>query len=165
MLICEHDDVIKWKHFPRNWPFVRGIHRSPVNSPHKGQWCGALMFPLICVGINDWVNNGEAGDLRRYRVHYDVIVMKIVCISRRRVHRRHLESRWRISVTSWKGDELCAVDNPCHYTWDILDMARWDNILPFRVLYWLGDKNMHWYLSCIWFLSWDSAMYINMKRK
>ena len=33
----EHDDVIKWKHFPRYWPFVRGIHRSPVNSPHKGQ--------------------------------------------------------------------------------------------------------------------------------
>ena len=23
-----HDDVIKWKHFSRNWPFVRGIHRS-----------------------------------------------------------------------------------------------------------------------------------------
>ena len=39
-----HDDVIKWKHFPRNWPFVRGLHRSPVNSPHKGQWRGALMF-------------------------------------------------------------------------------------------------------------------------
>ena len=32
-----HDDVIKWKHFPRYWPFVRGIHWSPVNSPHKGQ--------------------------------------------------------------------------------------------------------------------------------
>ena len=30
----DHDDVIKWKHFPRNWPFVRGIHRTPVNSPH-----------------------------------------------------------------------------------------------------------------------------------
>ena len=39
-----HDDVIKWKHFPRYWPFVRGIHRSPVNSPHKGQWRGALVF-------------------------------------------------------------------------------------------------------------------------
>ena len=25
-----HDDVIKWRHFPRYWPFVRGIHRSPV---------------------------------------------------------------------------------------------------------------------------------------
>ena len=31
-----HDDVIKWKHFQRYWPFVRGIHRSPVNSPHQG---------------------------------------------------------------------------------------------------------------------------------
>ena len=75
-----HDDVIKWKHFPRNWPFVRGIHRSPVNSPHKGQWRGALMLSLIRVWINDWVNNGEAGDLRCHRAHYDVIVMvSITC--------------------------------------------------------------------------------------
>ena len=70
-----HDDVTKWKHFQRYWPFVRGIHRSPVNSPHKGQWRGALMFSLICVWINAWVNNRETGDLRRYRAHYDVIVM------------------------------------------------------------------------------------------
>ena len=33
----QHDDVIKWKHFPRYWPFGRGIHRSPVNSPHRDQ--------------------------------------------------------------------------------------------------------------------------------
>ena len=51
-----HDDVIKWKHFPRYWPFVRGIHRSPVNSPHKGQWRGALIFSLICAWINGWIN-------------------------------------------------------------------------------------------------------------
>ena len=49
-----HDDVFKWKHFPRYWPFVRGIHRPPVNPPHKDQWRGAL---------------------RRHRAHYDVIVM------------------------------------------------------------------------------------------
>ena len=73
----EHDDVIKWKHFPRNWPFVREIHRSPVNCPHKGQWRGALMFSLIYAWINDWVNNREAGDLRRQHGHYDVIVMNI----------------------------------------------------------------------------------------
>ena len=48
-LRCHHDDVIKWKHFPRSWPFVRGIHWWPVNSPHKGQWRWALMFSLICV--------------------------------------------------------------------------------------------------------------------
>ena len=72
-----HDDVIKWKHFSRCWPFVRGIHRSLANSPRKGQgqWRGALMFSLICTRINGWVNNREAGDLRRYRGHYDVIVM------------------------------------------------------------------------------------------
>ena len=56
-----HDDVIKWKHFPRYWPFVRG------------------MFYLICAWINNWVNNREAGDLRRHGAHYDVIVM---CTSR-----------------------------------------------------------------------------------
>ena len=71
-----HDDVIKWKHFPRYWPFVRGIHRSPVNSPLKGQWRGALMFSLIRVWINYWVNNRQAGDLRRHRAHYHVIVME-----------------------------------------------------------------------------------------
>ena len=78
--IRQHDDVIKWKHFPRYWPprywpFVRGIHRSPVNSPHKGQWRGDLMFSMICARINVRVNNGEAGDLRHHRAHYDVIVI------------------------------------------------------------------------------------------
>ena len=69
------DDVIKWKHFLRHLPFVRGIHRSPVNSPHKGQCRGTLMFSLISTWINGWVNNGEAGDLRRHRARYDIIVM------------------------------------------------------------------------------------------
>ena len=70
-----HDDAIKWKHFPRYWPFVRAIHKSTVNPCHIGQRRGALMFSLICTWINGWVNNGEAGDLRRHRAHYDVIVM------------------------------------------------------------------------------------------
>ena len=41
-LLNFHDDVIKWNHFPRYWPFLRGFHRSPVNSPHKGQGRGGL---------------------------------------------------------------------------------------------------------------------------
>ena len=77
------DDVIKWKHFSRYWPFVRGIHRSPVNSTHKGQWRGALIFSLICAWINGWVNNREAGDLRRHRAHYDVIIMICSVVSDR----------------------------------------------------------------------------------
>ena len=69
---------IKWKHFPRYRPFVQGIHRSPVNSPHKDQWRGALMFSLIYAWINGWVNNREAGDLRRHRAHCDVIVILLI---------------------------------------------------------------------------------------
>ena len=70
-----YDDVIKWKYFSRYWPFVRRIHRSPVNSPHKGPRRGALMFSLICAWTNSWSNNGDTGELRRVRAHYDVIVM------------------------------------------------------------------------------------------
>ena len=50
----QHDDVIKWKHFPRYWPIVRGIHRSTVNSPHKGQWHGALIFSLKRLSKQSW---------------------------------------------------------------------------------------------------------------
>ena len=56
-------------------PFCAGNSPVPVNSPHKGQWRGALMFSLICVWINGWVSNRDAGDFRRHRCHYDVIVM------------------------------------------------------------------------------------------
>ena len=110
----EHDGVIKGKHFPRYWPFVRGIQRGPLSDSNltllllfapnaarsslrsnekaaRGsdlnrttvpgefptQRRGSLMFSLICTGINGWVNNGETGDLRRYRVHYDISVMSL----------------------------------------------------------------------------------------
>ena len=75
LILILYDDGIKWKHFPRYWPFVRGIHWSLVDSPHKGQWCRALMFSLICAWANSWINNGDTSDLRCHRVHYDVIVM------------------------------------------------------------------------------------------
>ena len=53
-----------------------GIHRSPVNSPHEGQLSEALMFySSICAWISSWVNNREAGDLRRHGADYDVIAM------------------------------------------------------------------------------------------
>ena len=56
-------------------PFCAGNSPVPVNSPHKGQWRGALMSSLVCTRINGWVYNGEAGDLRRNRARYDVTVM------------------------------------------------------------------------------------------
>ena len=75
-----YDDVIKWKRFPRYRPFVRGIHWLPVNSPHKVQWRGDLMFSLIYAWTNGWANNQDAGLSRRHYAHYDVAVMCILSI-------------------------------------------------------------------------------------
>ena len=82
---CVHPSVINdhhlswWRHqmetFSALLALCAGNSPVPVNSPHKGQWRGALMFSLICARINDWVNNREAGDLRRHLGHYDVNVM------------------------------------------------------------------------------------------
>ena len=52
-ILC-HDYVIKWKHFPRYWPFVRAM-----NSPHKGQWRGASCFHwnvFIDLRLNKWLS-------------------------------------------------------------------------------------------------------------
>ena len=78
MKICQQERSW-WRHqmetFSALLALCAGNSPAPVNSPHKGQWRGALMFSLICTWINGWVNNREAGDLRRYRNHYDVILM------------------------------------------------------------------------------------------
>ena len=54
-----------------------GEFTGPGEFPTQSQWHGALMFSLICVWINGWVNNREAGDLRRHRGHYNVNVMAL----------------------------------------------------------------------------------------
>ena len=119
MLSVSHDDVIKWKLFPRYWPFVRGIHRSPVNSPHKGQWRGALMFSLICVWINGWVNNREAGDLRRYLAHYDVtLIITLSCVTM---------GQWVKCVCFVNFNTMGQRQNGCHFATD--------DILTFVFLY------------------------------
>ena len=70
-----HDNVIKWKHFPRYWPFVWRIHRFRWIPRTKDQWRGAS----ICDRINFWVNNREADNLRRTHAHYDVTVIWTFC--------------------------------------------------------------------------------------
>ena len=128
-----HDDVIKWKHFPRNWPFVRGIHRSPVNSPHKGQWRGTFMFSLICARINGWVNNGKAGDLRRYRAHYDAIVMRC---------ERNLDIE--SSYSRWEHNSLLlfvSYQAPNHIIMPVMVIERCPNMVILTKLYGLVNSN------------------------
>ena len=71
-----HDDAMKMETVSTLLALC--VENSPVTSPHKGQWCGALMFSLTFAWINGWVNNHQAGDLRRHRTHYDVTVMPSV---------------------------------------------------------------------------------------
>ena len=77
-----------WRHkmetFSALLALCAGYSPVPVNSPHKGQWRGALIFSFICAWIYDWVNNREAGDLRRHRGHYDVNAMRWLCLSDRK---------------------------------------------------------------------------------
>ena len=61
---------------------LKGINRSPVNSPHKGQWRRAVMFSLIWAWTNSWASIRDAGDLRRHRAHYDLTVMVFMVTSR-----------------------------------------------------------------------------------
>ena len=69
-----------WRHqmetFSALLALCAGNSPVPVNSRHKGQWLGALIFSSICARINNWVNNREAGDLRRHRGHYDDSVIR-----------------------------------------------------------------------------------------
>ena len=72
---------IAWRHQMETFSALLAlcVGNSPVNSPHKGQWRGALIYSLVYPWINGWVNNHEAGDLRRYSGHYDVSVMNMLC--------------------------------------------------------------------------------------
>ena len=103
---CIHDYVIKWKHFPRYCPFVRGIHRSLVNSPHKGHWRGALMFSLVRACTNR-VNNRDAGDLRRHRAHYDVNVMFSYICEFNSNYRKSTHTKYLFRHRSKKTSKLC----------------------------------------------------------
>ena len=101
-----------------------GIHRSPVDSLHKGPRRGILVFSLICVWTNSWANNQDVGNLKRHRTYYCVTVMWIQMV----IHpHRNTYSLYdfgpilKISSKSvntswlWRGDDIL-----CHRTWSAL---------------------------------------------
>ena len=145
--VCIHelyDDVSKWKHFLRHWPFVWEIHRSPVNSSHKGQWRGALMFSFIFVWINSWINNREAGDMRRYRAHYDVIVMylfqrQLNLSENRGWHHRAEGKSWNNKLT-YISDEMTS-SRLCKSSWQLSrELVLCITFDMFRSNIWSGEK-------------------------
>ena len=101
-----HDEVIKWKHFRRFWPFVclgGGGGGKPVTGGFPSQMPVTLNVDVFC-GMrwtNGWANNRDAGDFRRHGAHYDVTVIR----TRRR--------RSRSTLTEVKAYKLAA----SHYTY------------------------------------------------
>ena len=68
-----------WRHQMETFSALLAIWagNSPVTCefPVQRLVTRSFDFFLICAWINVWVNNGEVGDLRRHRVHYDVTVI------------------------------------------------------------------------------------------
>ena len=107
----------EWKYFPRYWPFVRVIQRSPVNSPHKGQWRGALMLSLICalnkrLRKRSWCSWFETPSLSLWRhcnerfANQDWYSMKISIYS-------HLDSNKIIATI------FCTCHDSCVLSWRV----------------------------------------------
>ena len=108
--MSNHVNASWWRHqmktFSALLAFVRGIHRSPVNYPHKGQWRGNLIFSLICAWTNGWGDNRSTGDLRRHRAQYDVIVVtqshvRVCQWIQLRAEERIRDRELRSSETAW----------------------------------------------------------------
>ena len=115
-IIHKHDNVIKWKHFPPYWPFVRGIRRSPVNSPLNsifGRYRRAPAAPtLIKCEVDDEIQfhndvikwtlfhvTGPPG----FDVFFDLRLKKTLSKqSRRRLFEAPSRSLWRhCNVSTW----------------------------------------------------------------
>ena len=70
------DDVIEWKHFPHYWTIVRGIHQSPVGSPHKGQW-----RVFVDLRLNKRLSKQSNRRWYGHRANYGVTVMRYASTS------------------------------------------------------------------------------------
>ena len=70
--LLHYDNVIKWKHFPHYWPFVRVFHRSPMNSPNKGRWCffDLRLYKRLRKQFRWWFETSSRSLWRRYYDNY-----------------------------------------------------------------------------------------------
>ena len=64
-----HNDMMTRRHFPDQWPFVRGIHWLPVNSLHKGPVIQTFDASMMLAQTNCWTNTWVASDLKCYDTH------------------------------------------------------------------------------------------------
>ena len=131
-----HDDVIKWNLFG-----VIGLlcgdftcHRwIPLTKASDAElWCFLWPVPWI----NGWVNNSEAGDLRRHRAHYDVIVL-------------YLDTRQTESVSRVHWSVMFGTSTSAKSAWNSFKVHLYSSLATF--CYWISlggeQENLHTYLT------------------
>ena len=125
-----------WRHKMETYSALLAIcaGNSPVNSPHKGQWRGALMFSLICVWINSWVNTREAGDLRCHRAHYDVIVMTVSYVTFIPQVAQHPSGTYMINSTAQMNDDKCLCQRNNGIYWRPLKLIHFYEPFPIFII-------------------------------
>ena len=151
-------------------PLCRGIHWSPVNSPHKGQWHRALMFSLICTSINGWVSNRAAGDLRHLRAHYDIIVMNyltgltIICHNLRWIKIQSMKftltgAQMHADITGATILTTCHVVKSLPFIWKSANVSAiyWHPICKWAAETW-GIDRVPELLSQKWQLGWHALV-------
>ena len=65
----KNGDVMAWKSFLHNWPFERGIHRWPVDSPHKGSVMQSFWI-IICVSRTKLLNKQSSCQWQWFETPY-----------------------------------------------------------------------------------------------
>ena len=103
MSAITHDDVIKWKHFPRYWSCVRGIHRSPgdflsqrpvtrgfdvffdlrlnqqLSKQSWGWWFEIIELILTSLLWHEWIINISIWKWNRHTVWIPLPEVKLTC--------------------------------------------------------------------------------------
>ena len=129
-----------WRHQTRYWPFVRGIHRWPVISPHKGLWRGALTFSLICAWTCGLTNHRDASDLRRHYAHYNVTVMESTIYHKLRHINAFILILYFICICDRRGTLLKGIRRILYYKYVIPHMR----LLSQKLLIKLSFETVAW---------------------
>ena len=117
-------ELLWWRHDVEFYrPFVRGIHWSLLDSPHKVPWSGALVFYLLWTGT--WLLTQS---------YYLTRMRDFMCNTYQRTHDEILTSLWRrydVGTSFWRHNDIIIASCSC---WDILSLDRsWFDGLAFYI--------------------------------
>ena len=97
-------NILPWHWSPLcYWPFVRGIHWSSMDSPHKRLAAQALIFSLMLAWTNCWTNMPVPGYLTRYDTHVKVFANLLQYLSFTGHARRQKKEDTSQASRRWKG--------------------------------------------------------------